>query len=103
MPIGGDRYGFTRENVEKSPAQHGVYQLDEQAEVVYIGRASGQNVTIRSRLQAHHAGTGGAGTRNATHYRREVTENAEAREVQLLEEFKQAHGGRLPRYNERVG
>ena len=60
-------------------------------------------MTIRSRLQAHHAGTGGNGTKNATHYRREATENAEAREVALLEEYKKANGGRLPKYNERVG
>ena len=100
MPIQGSRYEFTEKNVNASLAQHGVYALYDGILLIYVGRAQGKGVTIRSRLQRHRDGTEGACTQGATHYRREETEDATAREVELLAEYKRANKGKLPRCNE---
>ena len=102
MPIGGDRFSFNKDNVDKSPNEHGVYALYDGDTLIYYGRADGKNVTIRSRLQDHLAGRDGACTKGATGYRRETTEQAEAREIELLQEYKRANRT-LPRCNERIG
>ncbi len=100
MPITGDKYPFTEENVNNSPAEHGVYALYDGDVTIYIGRASGEGVTIRSRLQSHHRGDEGPCTEAATHYRREVTSRPIARESELLDEYEENYG-RLPRCNDR--
>ena len=46
-------YGFTAFNVNAAPASHGVYVLYDSTGIIYIGRAAGDGVTIRSRLQSH--------------------------------------------------
>ena len=102
MPIDSRSYDFTKKNVDLAPEEHGVYALYDRGELIYYGRAAGENVTIRSRLQDHLSGSDGKRTKSATHYAREVTGNPEAREKQLLEEYQAAHV-RLPRCNERVG
>jgi hypothetical protein len=99
MPISGDKYEFTSNNVNSSPAQHGVYQLYDGDVTIYIGRASGTGVTIRSRLQNHYSGNEGPCTQGATHYRGEVTEYAIAREKELLDEYYRINR-RLPRCND---
>jgi len=99
--MSGDRYDFTDENVSRSPQTHGVYQLEEGAEITYIGRAWGTDVTIRSRLQAHKRGDEGRCTQVAKSYRREETEAAVSRERELLEEYENSHGGNRPKCNER--
>ena len=99
----GDIYPKTAENLAVAPDSHGVYELWENSAVIYIGRAAGQGVTIRSRLNDHARGDDGPCTKVYTHYKREVTEAAVSREKQLLEEYQQTHGGRLPRCNERTG
>ncbi|MBI2867450.1 MAG: GIY-YIG nuclease family protein [Chloroflexi bacterium] len=104
MPITGDMYAFNQQNVDGSPDAHGVYALyDSNQALIYIGRADGVGVTIRSRLQSHLRGDEGRCTQSAAYYRRESTEAARSREVALLEEYKGAHFGRLPSCNERVG
>ncbi len=102
MPIGGDRYGFTKNNVDQAPEEHGVYALYDGDALIYYGRAAGDGVTIRSRLQDHQAGREGKCTQGATAYRREVNSKPVSREKELLEEF-QRQNGRLPRCNERIG
>jgi hypothetical protein len=101
MPISGDLYPFTEENVNKSPDQPGVYALYQNAELTYYGMSQ---TSVRSRLQRHHAGAEGPCTKAATHYRREITTAAEAprREQELLLEYQRLHG-RLPRCNDRTG
>lgn len=42
MPIIGDEYGFTQENVNKSPNQPGVYALYQNGELIYYGSATVQ-------------------------------------------------------------
>lgn len=101
MPIAGPKYAFTAENVNNSPENHGVYVLYSEDVLIYIGRASGQGVTIRSRLQSHKRGDEGTCTQGASHYRREVTDRPVSREKELLDEYAAAHQGKLPRCNER--
>ena len=100
MPITGSLHAFTEANVDKAPTEHGVYQLYENDVTTYIGRAAGEGVTIRSRLQSHYRGDEGPCTEAATTYKREVTSQPPSREQELLEEYEEEHGG-LPRCNER--
>ena len=97
------RYRFNSENIDRSPEEPGVYALYDDSELIYYGRAQGNTVTIRSRLQSHLRGDEGSCTQNATHYKREPCPNPVTREKELLEEFKKTHHGNLPRCNERVG
>jgi excinuclease UvrABC nuclease subunit len=97
MAIGGSKYPYTDENINKSPLEPGVYALYDGNITIYIGRASGTN-TIRKRLQDHISGNEGTCTQNATHYRREVNYDPIAREKQLLEEYKYDYN-KLPRCN----
>jgi len=98
MPITGEKYPFTDDNISKSPQANGVYALYDDGTTIYIGRASGDN-TIRSRLQAHKRGDEGKCTQGASDYKREVTSTPITRERELLEEYKKAHE-KLPRCNE---
>jgi len=98
MAISGDKHEFTKENVDKSPAETGVYALYDGNVTIYIGRASGTD-TIRARLQSHKRGDEGSCTQKATDYRREVCNNPFSREKELLEEYKESFG-KLPRCNE---
>ncbi len=97
MPITGDRYPFTQDNVDKSPTAGGVYALYDEAVTIYIGKGDGIN-GIRARLQAHFRGDEGKCTKGASHYRREVCINPATRERELLQEYKNANGT-LPRCN----
>ena len=99
MPINSDRYAFTPENIELAPNDAGVYQLEDAGGITYIGRAAGRTVTIHSRLRDHQSGREGPCTQVATHYRREVTNQAADREEKLLEEHLRQHR-RLPRCND---
>ena len=96
MPITGGNFAFTESNVNKAPAEHGVYALYDRDVTTYIGRASGDGVTIRSRLKSHYCGDEGLCTVVATHYRREVTSSPIARESELLDEHEEIYG-MLPR------
>ncbi len=84
MPIGGEPFPFTDENISLSPDQPGVYALFQNGPLIYIGQ-SGQS--IRSRLQDHKNGREGRCTEVATHYNREVTSRPMDRESELLDEF----------------
>jgi hypothetical protein len=100
MPISGSKYEFTEKNVNNAPDEHGVYALYDDEILIYHGRAAGDGVAIRSRLQSHFGGDEGPCTRGATHYRREANNSPKHREKELLDEF-EAKFGRLPRCNER--
>jgi len=94
-------YDFTKDNVDKAPAAHGAYILYDGGELIYIGRASGNAVTIRSRLQCHLRGDEGPCTQGATHYWREPNDSPIAREKELLDWYAANNKGQLPRCNER--
>ena len=101
MPVTGKRYDFTKTNVDRAPLDHGVYVLFVGNETIYIGRASGTGVTLRSRLQEHQRGDEGPCTKQAATYSRESHEDAAARELELYREHVATHG-RPPRCNDRV-
>ena len=101
MPITGKTYPFSKQNVDSAPTSHGVYALYDSTTLIYIGRASGDSVTIRTRLQSHHRGDEGPCTKGASHYKREVTSTPIAREKELLDEYRRAYG-KLPRCNDKA-
>ena len=92
MPITGDKYTFNTDNVSRAPQSHGMYQLYDGNITIYIGRAAGTSVTIRSRLQDHLSGREGPCTQGASSYRREENSRPVAREKELLEEYYDQHG-----------
>ena len=94
-------YPFTTENINNTFNEHGVYVLFDGGEIIYIGRAAGERVTIRSRLHDHKSGREGPCTKGASHYARERTSNPVARERELLGQHRREHG-KLPRCNDRV-
>jgi hypothetical protein len=100
MPVRSETYPFTKGNVDKSPDEPGVYCLLRNRVVIYYGEA--HDGTIRSRLQRHLSGAEGRCTQQATHYKREVCDDPEAREIELLMEYR-LRNGRLPACNDRVG
>lgn len=102
MPLTSDRYEASNDNLSKAPDQAGVYELYEAETIIYIGRAQGGHVTIRSRLKDHKAGRDGNCTKGYTHYRRVITNDPASVEVRELESHKRQHG-KLPRCNERIG
>jgi hypothetical protein len=97
MPIASPRYAFTATMVSGAPPDPGVLALWEKDELIYYGRAQGQNTTIQSRLR-EHLERGERCTSRATHYGWEITNNPGAREAELLREYEKSHG-RLPRCN----
>ena len=99
MSISGKSYNFGKVNIDKAPAEHGVYVLYGGSPIIYIGQAAGEDVTIQSRLQSHHRGDEGPCSKRATTYRREITETADLRERELIEEYKAHHNGTLPPCN----
>lgn len=98
MPINGDSYTFSDENLNNAPETGGVYVLYSSGSLIYIGRSRGGTTTIRSRLKDHKSGREGPCTQSADTYKRESCNNPNAREVELLNEYKWANG-KLPRCN----
>ena len=98
MPIGGDRYAFSRDGLAHAPEVAGVYALYSSGEVIFFGAARGGVAGIRARLADHMSGREGAATQWANEYRYERTTDPVARRNELLDEYLDAHG-RLPRCN----
>lgn len=101
MPIPGPRYKYTRFIAEGAPDTAGLYALWEEGELVYLGRASSGS-TIRACLLEHLAGNVCPCAADATHYSWELSLQPDAREAQLLQEFRKEFG-RLPRCNADAG
>ena len=99
MPISGDFHITTKENVDRAYDGKGVYTLhDKDFGLIYIGMS---DVSIRSRLQRHHAGDEGSCTRAAWWFKQEPNINPYSREKELIEEYKTQNGGKLPKCNDR--
>ena len=94
-----ETFAFTWENINKSPAEPGVYALFSGNELIYFGR---HQASIRQRLGEHKAGDAGPCTQGASAYWREPTQRPVAREKELLLAYRNRYG-RLPRCNERIG
>ena len=95
---------FTKDNLySHAPLSHGIYSLYEASgNLIYVGRAAGDGVTIYSSLINHLMGNEGRCTQQAAFFSFEATERATTREVEVLEDYKRRNG-RLPRCNERIG
>ena len=96
MPVAGDTYNFSQDNILKSPDKAGVYALFDGGHVIYYGSSAR---SIQDRLQSHFDGDDGPCTKGATDYKREVCSNSLVRERELLEAYKRQNN-RLPRCND---
>ena len=98
MAIPGGKYAFTKENIDRSPTSQGVYALYDGDNIIYIGKAEGEN-GIRELQQRHKQGDEGNCTQNASHYRRDPSTNTKKMERVYLQEYKRLNGI-LPRCND---
>lgn len=96
-------WNFTKANlIAHAPLSHGVYFLyDRFGSLTYIGRASGESVTIYSRLLSHLNGHEGVCTQSASSFGFEATSYPFTRERELLDEYRRRYGV-LPRCNDKV-
>ena len=92
MPITKTRYPFTRKLVDGAPKDMGVYALWRDEKLLYIGRALGGSTTIFSRLEEHMRGSFCNCSREATHYSWEIQLQPIVRELELLQEQRDAAG-----------
>ena len=101
MPIADLKYKrLTPENVARAPRKTGVFALyDKSKTLVFLGVAAGPDDTIRSALRSHVAHDQGSNGQGATRYKREASEEAQARFDSLLAEFQASHHGDMPRGN----
>jgi hypothetical protein len=88
------RYRFARIVIAGAPDDAGIYALWDDDELIYYGRADGNENSIRSRLMDHFERRV-----RATHYSWELCKDPAAREAELLREHERLYG-RLPRYND---
>jgi excinuclease UvrABC nuclease subunit len=96
MPVTGDCILSTEESLQDAPDSPGVYQLESQGEVVYVGMAAD---SIRRRLRDHLVHRTIDCSRTATYVRVEQHVEPAARLEQLLRENLVTHG-RLPKCND---
>ncbi len=85
------RYAFTRAAIEHAPEETGVYALFDGEEIIYLGRASTRERSIRRCLLEHQDGARGACTMKATRYTWEISVWPAARETELLARFFREH------------
>jgi hypothetical protein len=97
MPIRGKRYPFVDYAIAGAPADPGVFALWEGEELIYIGAAQGDDMTLQAALASHLKGLCPC-TKGTTHYSWQLTRNVKALEAQVLQEF-HASFLRLPRCN----
>lgn len=97
MPIRGDFYPWTENNVNNIPSRAGVYAFYDSRVLIYIGSSN----NLRERFQRYWSTNFQDDTckRDTTSYKRELTNNYEQRERELLEEYRRQHN-KLPRCNE---
>jgi hypothetical protein len=92
------RYPFARFAIAAAPDESGIYVLWEGKELVYVGAAIGDQITIRSRLLEHLDGVRSCGRCRPTHYTWELARNALVRESEFLRQYRAAYA-RFPRCN----
>jgi len=94
VPIAAPHYRLISILAAGAPEQPGVYALWHDDEMIYLGRAA----SIRQRLADHLQRSDSPCLLDATHYTWELALHPEAREAELLEQFRRRYG-RLPRCN----
>jgi hypothetical protein len=97
MPLDLVRYPFADYAITVAPDDPGVYVLWEHEELTYIGKAQGENSTIRSRLLDRFYLRHQCGCR-PTHYSWQLASDPERREHEMLLEHLQSFEA-LPRCN----
>ncbi len=95
MPVSGSYFPFTEEHLRSTPDSPGVYELEADGEVLYIGMAQD---SVRAHLLAHLLGTYVVCAKVAKRARVEAHPNPSARLRQLLRENLLSQG-RLPKCN----
>ncbi|HLS87580.1 MAG TPA: hypothetical protein VK043_14860 [Burkholderiales bacterium] len=96
--LGHPRHPFTRGAVEGAPQEAGVYGLFLGEELIYVGRATDRDESLRALLLLHQDGALGACTMKATHFAWEVTIWPYARENEVLVRHRRKYR-REPRCN----
>src|SRR4051812_45106755 len=81
---------FTEPLVAAAPQTCGVYALWQNGAVIYLGRASAGDATIRTALDEHLRGQAWSALR-ATRCSWEIADDPERRHAELLKEFETAH------------
>jgi hypothetical protein len=91
---------FTRRLIDASPNTQGVFALWRNGGVIYLGKASAGEATIRKALSEQFSARRWSGSELiAMRCSWEVAENADARHEELLHEFETAHRC-LPLWND---
>ena len=92
----------TPQNLSRIPERAGVYKLFHKSELIYIGRSSGGSSTIKTRINAHYNGKSGPCVQKMTAYKYDTTVADVTTERELLQNYKNAHGGKLPPCNDKM-
>ena len=95
MPVNGSYFPFTEEQLQSVPDSPGVYELEADGEVLYVGMAQD---SIRAHLQAHLVGSYVLCAKEAKRARVETHPVPPKRLRELLRENLLSHG-RLPKCN----
>jgi hypothetical protein len=93
-----EKFPFNEFNIEDAPAASGIYVLYDGRDEIYVGKAEGDDVTIRSCLESHLRGEKGECTKAANYFRYQVvaTDDLDTRIKSMLDGFEMVHK-RLPR------
>jgi len=95
------RIEATPQNLGNIPERAGVYKLFQKQTLIYIGRSSGGDNTIKARINSHAQGRSGPCTAKMTHYAYDTTVADVTTERQLLNDYKKRNG-KLPPCNDRM-
>ena len=85
------RYAFSRQMLEHAPEEPGIYGLFDGDELIYLGRASDREHSIKACLLAHQDGARGECTMRARTYTWEITVWPAEREAAVLAYFRERH------------
>lgn len=100
MPIIGAKQSFDDTQIAGVPHKPGVYALYVGDTLIYYGSSI---TSVRARLESHKNGHDGPCTQRASDFAWEQPlVDPEQREADLLEEYRQVHGG-LPECNDQPG
>ncbi len=97
MPIGGDRYPWSKNNVDGAREEGATYSLYSGNKLIYIGSTG----NLRKRFQDYWNKNfeDDPCKRDTDAYKREYRSDYRKREIELLEEYKRQHG-KLPECND---
>jgi hypothetical protein len=93
---------FTAQLIEAAPDARGVFALWQNGGVIYLGKASANGATIRRALSEQYQArrwSGSSAELRGTRCSWEVSDDADTRHDQLLQEFEAAHRC-LPLWND---